>query len=70
MQNDKELWIFIFIFQWNIQWTRSMARGLGGAARVHCGPRQREQKGAVAPCRHAARRHYGSPVLTIGEGGG
>jgi hypothetical protein len=44
-----------FIFQWKIRWTGSTARGPGSAARVHRGPRQRGQKGAVAPCRRTVR---------------
>jgi hypothetical protein len=43
-----------FIFQWKIRWTGSTARGPGGAARVHRGPRQRGQEGAVAPWRRTA----------------
>jgi hypothetical protein len=33
-----------------IQWTGSTTRGLGGAARVHRGPRWHEQNGAAARC--------------------
>jgi hypothetical protein len=36
-----------FFFQWKIWLTGSTARGLGGAAQVHRGPRQRGQKGTT-----------------------
>jgi hypothetical protein len=41
-----------------------MARGPGGAVRVHREPRRHEQKGVVVPCRRAgARAHRCSPVV-------
>jgi hypothetical protein len=43
-----------FILQWKIRWTESTARGPGGAARVHRGPRWRRQKGMAVPCRCTA----------------
>jgi hypothetical protein len=37
--------------------------GPGGAARVHGGPRWREEEGTVVPCRRVAHGRYGSPTV-------